>query len=296
VWCTSRRAGQCISSDIMAAPGPLPSPPPLPRPQRVLGKEVATIWEGQRWWVGLGFLTVCPRFVPDGEQDSGCWKGTRDAVAPSAAIAKLKDKAQAFKDSFARGMWTGPPEEQVDRPATEAAAVSVDLLQAANASLASDPTGEYADLVAAVGGPCRWQWSCDDWEVVRDGSTDDAGWCYATDWPRFASPRPGGRKSQRSTDVVRRRRIARTMLLVIYSTPDDDGGGGSGGCSGDGTLSENVGGQLGGEEGGGVMGATKRFQVQRAAEIESEKQAHKSVLGVSRVVTGAGGDNGIAKI
>eukprot|EP01047_Picozoa_sp_COSAG01_P068002 COSAG01_NODE_9727_length_2360_cov_1.546861_2_plen_119_part_00 len=48
--------------------------------------------------------------------------------------------------------------------------------------------------------------------------------------------------------------------------------------------------------GGGVMGATKRFQVQRAAEIESEKQAHKSVLGVSRVVTGAGGDHGIAKI
>eukprot|EP01051_Picozoa_sp_SAG22_P012686 SAG22_NODE_1341_length_4687_cov_1.078030_5_plen_54_part_00 len=34
------------------------------RPQRVLGTTVEKVWEGQRWWVGVGWCDETHRFVP----------------------------------------------------------------------------------------------------------------------------------------------------------------------------------------------------------------------------------------
>ena len=64
-------------------------------PQRILGKEVEKVWEGQRWWVGGGWCAETHRFVPDGQQDGGAWKCTKDALAPS--LDGLVEKAAVLK-------------------------------------------------------------------------------------------------------------------------------------------------------------------------------------------------------
>lgn len=180
--------------------------------------EVETVWEGQRWWVGSGFRAQAPRFLADGEHERRggrglAWPSTKDAVAPAAALAAMKDSATALRDKTelaattlqASGSFKDSATAilQADGDSAEdqaaAAALTAGLLEAAS------PGGTAAE---------GWVWAREGWAVVRDGSTDDEGWTYATDWARFCVPREGGRKSQRKMDVVRRRRLTCSRQLV----------------------------------------------------------------------------------
>ena len=218
-------------------------------PQRILGKEVEKVWEGQRWWVGGGWCAETHRFVPDGQQDGGAWKCTKDALAPS--LDGLVEKAAVLKAKLS---------------GTEAAAVrglTDGLLDSANASLAGQDS-EYGDLVRVAGSPCHWRWSKEPWRVARDGGTDREGWTYATDWARLATTREGGRKSQRNSDVVRRRCLFRPRVLV---------------ATGPGAAPAELAAQLG-DSTVSLLDAIADLEQMREAEEAAEKEHTKRVLGV----------------
>ena len=213
----------------------------------------STVWEAERWWVGVGFRAENPRFVADGEQVSA-WKGAKDAINPSAALSRfIQNPGSALQNMRASD----------DRAATAAVTISIALLEAANASLS--PSSDHHDHTAAGAGTCSWVWAQAGWSVVRDGSTDTAGWTYATDWPEFASAREGGRKSKRITDMVRRRRFTRARILVDNAANQQES-------------------DLGNEE-ASLLGAIAELEVVRRAEVELEKQHYRQVLGVVKDLT-----------
>jgi hypothetical protein len=160
-------------------------------------QETVTVWEGQRWWVGLSFRAESPRFVADGEQDK-VWR----PLTSSRALEAVKDLADKVAGDGAAA----------DAAAiAEAAALSASFLESSGG-----------------GGDRGWEWVTDHrWTVVRDATCDEEGWTYASDWPRITAPRAGGRKSQRAKDMVRRRRIVRTRRLAERTTTPcagDEGG------------------------------------------------------------------------
>eukprot|EP01047_Picozoa_sp_COSAG01_P109152 COSAG01_NODE_38042_length_495_cov_0.828283_1_plen_102_part_10 len=95
--------------------------------------------------------------VPDGQQDGGPWKATKDALAPS--LEGLKDKAAALKAKV-----SGNEAEVVT-------ALADGLLESANASMALRDS-EYAELVRAAGSGACWMSTNTAWRVVRDGGTE----------------------------------------------------------------------------------------------------------------------------
>ncbi len=248
-------------------------------PQHVLGTVVEKVWEGQRWWVGAGWCDETHRFVPtplknsvisppffscvlesdhqgpgsdqvpDGQQDGGPWKATKDALAPS--LEGLKDKAAALKAKV-----SGNEAEVVT-------ALADGLLESANASLRL-PDSDYAELVRAAGSGACWMWANEAWRVVRDGGTDRDGWSYASDWDRLAAPRDGGRKSQRTRDVVRRRCLVRPRVLV---------------ATGDGPTPTEVSERLG-DGTVSIMDAIAELEQTRKDEREAEKQHVQQVMDV----------------
>ena len=227
-------------------------------PQRVLGSELESVWEGERWWVGVGWRTESCRFVADEQDGTGAWKCTKNAVAPS--LEGMKEKAASLKAKV-----TG---NEAEIEAEAAATLVQGLLQSANSSLA-DPTGEYADIAAAASASgCRWMWASSAWRVARGGDTDPDGWTYATDWPRFAVPREGGRKSQRNTDVTRRRRIVRSRLLVTMG-PDP--------------TPEPVAAELGDDC--SLLTAISDLAQTREAEKAAKKEHTHQVMGVVKALT-----------
>eukprot|EP01051_Picozoa_sp_SAG22_P012687 SAG22_NODE_1341_length_4687_cov_1.078030_6_plen_409_part_01 len=187
--------------------------------------------------------------VPDGQQDGGPWKATKDALAPS--LEGLKDKAAALKAKV-----SGNEAEVVT-------ALADGLLESANASMALRDS-EYAELVRAAGSGACWMWTNEAWRVVRDGGTDRDGWSYATDWDEFATPRHGGRKSQRTSDVVRRRCLVRSRALVATGaapTPTE--------------VSERL-----GDGTASIMDAIAELEQTRKDEREAEKEHAKQVMDV----------------
>ena len=222
------------------------------QPQRILGTAVDRVWEGQRWWVGAGWCTETHRFVAYGQQDDGPWKCTKDALAPSLGGAKDKVAALEAKQS-----------------GTEATvAVTDGMLESANASLRL-PDSEYAEIVRTAGSPCCWVWGDEAWRVARDGSTDRDGWTYASDWPRFAIAREGGRKSQRTSDFVRRRCLLRPRALV---------------ATGPGPTPVGVSMRLG-DGSSSLLDGIAELEQTREAERAAEMSHHSAVMGVVRDLT-----------
>ena len=231
-----------------------------------------TVWEGQRWWVGLGFRAQAPRFRVDGDENQ--WPSTHDAVAfqAKAELAAMKESAAALQAKAE--LAAAALKLQVEAAVSGAVGGAV----AAGGASGSEQGGgggreegdgadealtvgllEAANRAAAEG--C-WVWAAEGWCVVRDGSTDDEGWTYATDWARFSVPREGGRKSQRNTDVVRRRRLTRTRQLVSNV--------GAPGCA---------------EGTGGLLGAVAALEELRKAEVALEKEHTACVLAVVKELT-----------